>query len=422
MSLSNRFYEPATDGHSGRLPLRLHGAIGSPYSMKMLFLLRFRRIPHRWCTLGSYEEAGSQPPPVHKSVQHIAPRLTMPDDSSVNDSTPMLRHLEREYRGRSVLPQHPGLGFLNDLLEDFADEFVTKAMYHYRWLHDPAYASKMLALGTGSVIVPVARAAGARGPDAVAMANQGHAGTDAYVSQFADMFRERQVSRLAVVGSNAATAPAIERAHMLLIARLDAHFASGHRFLLGSRPASADFALLGQLYPMIALDLETGALHRRASDRVTAWHHLCCDLSGLSIHDETHGWLVNAADADAADAASAARLPPTLLALLRDVVGACYAPFMIANARAIAAAESECAFPMRVDDGRGAPLAVEWRQPAFKYQAKCLAELRASFARLSAEYQRWVQAALAGTGCEALLPASAGGAEIAQSVAPRGKL
>ena len=30
----------------------------------------------------------------------------------------------------------PALAFIDGLIEDFGDEWVTKAMYHYRWTYD----------------------------------------------------------------------------------------------------------------------------------------------------------------------------------------------------------------------------------------------------------------------------------------------
>ena len=67
---------------------------------------------------------------------------------TVTDSTPIIRRLENEYEGRSVIPDDPALSFINYLLEDFGDEWVTKYMFHYRWHfeEDADNASSILPL------------------------------------------------------------------------------------------------------------------------------------------------------------------------------------------------------------------------------------------------------------------------------------
>ena len=124
------------------------------------------------------------------------------------------------------------------------------------------------------------------------------------------MVQERQVERLAVVGSNPATRPVIESFYKSLLLCLDAHFAAGYPFLLGTRPSAADFAVLGQLHSMIALDPETSRMTRAMSGRVCAWYTYCVDLSGYSVADENVGWI----NTDAATP-----LPPTLVAILKLV-------------------------------------------------------------------------------------------------------
>ena len=74
----------------------------------------------------------------------VIPVLRFPDGTLMNDSTPLAYALEREHPGqRSVIPDDPGLAYLSDLLEDFGDEWLTKAMFHYRWTY-PADIHKAL--------------------------------------------------------------------------------------------------------------------------------------------------------------------------------------------------------------------------------------------------------------------------------------
>ncbi|HKE12522.1 MAG TPA: glutathione S-transferase, partial [Myxococcota bacterium] len=85
-------------------------------------------------------------------------------------------------------------------------------------------------------------------------------------------------------------------------------------------------------------------------------------------------------------------IPLSLRALLVEV-GRVYAPFLIANADAIArgAARVECTI-----DGRA------WSQAPFPYQAKCLGWLRAAHAGLAPDHRVAVDGLLRGTGCERL--------------------
>merc|ERR1712216_374541 len=143
-----------------------------------------------------------------------------------------------------------------------------------------------------------------------------------------------------VVGSNEVTGPVIEQSFVRL----------------GTRPCAADFALFGQLHPMISLDIETSRKVFTASRTVFFWYHMMKDLSGLSLKDEKAGWF------------EPRNLPPTLIAILAEL-GRLYAPFMLANAESVAKGEKnlDCV----LDGGK-----VPWTQASFKYQAKCLGWLR----------------------------------------------
>ena len=289
----------------------------------------------------------------------LLPKIVFPDGSVMNDSTMLIERLEREYVGRSVLPHVDGLRFICSLLEDFADEFITKCMYHYRWVHDPDFAAYGIAMQ---------QSIGPSIPDEVA-------------DKVARAIKERQVGRLKVVGSTAETGPIIEEFYLGFLAALEAHFASGHMFLLGSRPSAADFAVLGQIHPMIALDPETSRRTREAAPRVCAWYTYCVDLSGYAVIDEEAGWLTS--------------VPPTLLRIL-EMVEVYYLPFLVANAKALENGAKE--FEYTIKGNR------PWKQPAFKYQGKCLQALQKQYAQVKAD--PWLVEQLKGIDLTALEPSS----------------
>lgn len=334
--------------------LRMVGIQGSPYSRKLRAVLRYRRLPHDWIVRHSPEDTGLPQPRVD-----LLPQLIDTDAAgnavAVTDSTPIVRDLDRRYPGRLVRPSDPVVAFVDSLLEDFADEWMTKAMFHYRWAFEADIAKARQILPRWSR------------PDR----------SEDEVTFGGKLFGDRQISRLGVVGSNAITAPVIEESYRRTLVLLSDHLATS-RFLLGARPAASDFAVYGQLTQLAGFDPTSSAIALAIAPRVVAWIDLVEDLSGLEPRDDQ--WM-------ARDAAS-----PTLKALLGEV-GRVYTPFLLANASAVAskAERVECTI-----DGR------PWTQQPFPYQAKCLAWLREEHAALSATDRRDADALLAGTGCEAL--------------------
>jgi len=78
---------------------------------------------------------------------------------------------------------------------------------------------------------------------------------------------------------------------------------------------------------------------------------------------------------------------------LLSEIGRTYAPFLMANAKAVESGAEN--FETKID-GR------KWQQPPFPYQAKCLVALRDAYQALSAGSQNRVDGLLTGTGCETL--------------------
>jgi glutathione S-transferase len=332
-------------------PIAFSGAPGSPYTRKMLSLLRYRRIPYQLLHPGVAEARGLPRPKVQ-----LLPTFYLPGSSgaleAVTDSSPIIRRLEREHSGRSVIPSDPALAFIDLAVEDYADEWLTKPMFHYRWTAeaDIKQASEVLAHWRG-----LSR------PDAV-IAEQSRA------------FAARQIGRLAVVGSTPATGPLIEASYARFIDLLNAHLRE-HPFLMGARPGACDFAVFGQLTQLAQFDPTPTALTLAMAPRVYAWVSLVEDLSGAEPADSD--WLDDAKS-----------LPQTLRAILKEVARV-YMPVMLANAKAVAAGADKVE---AVIDGKA------WVQQPFPYQAKCLVWLREAFQALDPASRRDVEGILAEAG------------------------
>ena len=333
--------------------LELLGSPGSPYTRKMLALLRYRRIPHRMLW-GSHfgEPLAGHPIPKVK----LLPTFYFQGDDGLQamvDSTPIIDRLEAAHAGRSVRPGDPVLDFLDRLIEDFADEWLTKAMFHYRWHHaeDAAHAGPLLTFWQD----PQLSAEPAR--------------------QTSTAFAQRQISRLYVVGSSASTASVIESSYERLIGILD-RIIMRQGFVLGARPAAADFALYGQLTQLGMVDPTPARYLAGHSPRLRAWLDRAEDLSG---HPDAH-WLARTS------------IIEHLGELLAEI-GRVYAPFLLANAQAAALGQADFSAPI---DGQ------TWSQPVFPYQVKCLETLRQAHSAMDGEDRAALDALLLGTGCEAL--------------------
>ncbi len=334
------------------LPVKLVGVAGSPYSRKMRALLRFRRVPFEWIvqTMGPPEDLPKPPLP-------LIPTLHLPTDAgyeATSDSTFQIRRLEREFKGRSVLPTDPVIALLDYLIEDYGDEWVTKMMYHYRWAIEENVDNACKMLPRWMPAVP-----------------------EEFAVTFREGFGQRQIDRLAVVGSNPTTAPVIEACYRRLLGILEQHLQT-YPFLLGRRPGSGDFAVFGQITQLVQVEPTSQAMARAEAPRVIPWADTVEDLSGIVVDEQ--GWVKRDA------------LPEGLVALLAEI-GRSYAPFMVANAASLDAGadQVECI----VD---GAP----WVQKTFPYQGKCVKWLREAHQALSQQDRRDFDELLSGSGCEVL--------------------
>tara|TARA_B110000967_G_scaffold56875_1_gene58295 strand:- start:407 stop:1444 length:1038 start_codon:yes stop_codon:yes gene_type:complete len=339
-------------------PIQLIGSPPSPYTRKMLSILRYRHIPHRMI----WGDPGTVLPSlgIAKPKVGLLPTFVMPDEAgelqAVCDSTPIIRRLESEYQGRSVIPNDPAMAFIDYLLEDFADEWGTKYMFHYRWQAeaDADNAGTLLPLFQ-MVDMPADK-----------------------LAQFKPFITERQVGRLHVVGSNEVTAPVIDASYRRLLTALETHLQQ-QPYLMGKRPGASDFALYGQLSQLVGFDPTPRAITHAISPRAVAYSGLMEDQTGIEPADT--------------DWSTAEDAPSSLKGILNEV-GRVYAPALLANAQAMQAGEKT--WETEIDGCR-------WAQQTFNYQGKCLQWINEEYQALSKSDRSRVDMLLEGTGCEAII-------------------
>ena len=339
--------------------IQIFGATPSPYTQKMISIFRYKHIAYEAFmgnAAGRLMEKNVEPP---KPV--LLPTILLKDANGeikpTTDSTPIIRRLEKEYPDRKLLPEDPALSFINYLLEDFGDEWVTKYMFHYRWYfdEDADNAGTILPLVDSTVNIPK--------DDLIA---------------FKKYIADRQIGRLWVVGSNDTTADLIDISYRRFLKLMDDHL-SVSQFLFGEKPSSADFAIFGQLTQLIGFDPTSRKIAYETSLRVVAWVDIMADLSG---HNSSNTKWTSLEDS-----------PKSLKEILKEF-GRMYVPALIANAKAVI--NEDETWETEIDGSI-------WKQKTFPYQAKCLKWIKEEFHVLSDDNKSRIRTYLDGTGCELIL-------------------
>lgn len=328
-------------------PFRLYGAELSPYALKVRSYLRFKGLPFEWL-----ERSNARQEEFSRYAKlPLAPILVDADEAVLQDSTPMIETLEAQFPEPSITPDDDALAFIAALLEDYSDEWLNKAMFHYRWSKDEDRAGA--ARRTVEMLFE-----GAPAPEGIEEAVQA-----------------RMAGRLHHAGSSVETAPILEGSFTRLLTLLE-RLLGGRAYLFGGRPSLADFALAGQLRQLLS-DPTPRALIDAQAPALAAWVERVENprADGVFVTlDEVRAPLAD---------------------LLREEVAGAYLVWMAANAEAVDADASGVSVQMGE---------ATFAQRPQRYAAKALAELRRKRALVESEP---LAALLAETGCDGVLQASA---------------
>jgi len=273
----------------------------------------------------------------------------------MQDSTPILEHLEQAFPEPSLPPEDPALRCLSELLEEYGDEWGNKLMFHYRWGHpaDQRHRAKTLAEGfvgglthplLGKLLRPIV----------------------------ARMMVKRMVPRMAFAGANETNAPHLERSWFRTVELLEEHL-SNRLYLFGARPAFGDFGIWGNL--------------NQAYTDPTCGEHLSGHAPALVRWIERMDTPSAEGDFEPLEA-----LLPTLGPLLSEQVAGRFLPWTLANARALEAGEPQTRLEF---DGE------LYEQKTFKYHAWSFGKLKEKLLPVAADPQ--LRAVLEETGCAPFL-------------------
>lgn len=305
----------------------IYGSELSPYSIKVRSYFRFKQIPHQWIV-----RSMKRMPEFQKYAKlPLVPLLVTPEEKGMQDSTPIMELMEAKFPEPAIHPADPALRFLSELLEEFADEWGNKPMFHYRWTRDIDQES---------------------GAFRIAMDQTD--GDEKTARPMAQMIRGRMVPRLSFVGSSPATQEQIESAYTELLDLLEKHLAT-RPYVLGARPSFADLGLWGQLYELWS-DPTPGEIMKKQAPKVTAWVARMLEPKAEGEFEPLE------------------KLLPTLAPVLEKQVAGFFLPWSDANAKALAAGEQTFSVTLR-----GKPFSQETQ----KYHAKSLAVIREKYAAVS---------------------------------------
>lgn len=203
---------------------RLFGAETSAYSTKIRSYLTYKAFAFDWVPRTQETEDEL------KRLSRFAtlPVLVTESGYAVHDTTPLIEALEADRPEPSALPADPALAFLACVLEEYADSWLAKAVFHYRWSRkrDQKIAAQRAIDEYFTQTPPEDRKASE------------------------ELAIETMTGQLKLMQLEGDLGDAVEKSFKKFVKLLDDHLRK-HLFIFGDRPSIADFAIAGQLIQMM---------------------------------------------------------------------------------------------------------------------------------------------------------------------------
>ncbi len=230
---------------------RLYGAETSAYSTKMRSYLRYKGVEHEWKPRNQDTEAEL----AQFSRFPTLPVLVLGGGFAVHDTTPMIEAIEADRPEPSATPSDPAIAFLAAVMEEYADTWLAKACFHYRWTRkkDQRLAAQRAIEDYYTQSQPEDR----------------KSVEDAAIVRMLDQLR------LVGLDSEGAMGSVMEKSFKRFIKLLDDHLRQ-HLYLFGGRPSIADFAIAGQLIQMMK-DPTPAKIIEKEGEFVAKWCEFLAD-------------------------------------------------------------------------------------------------------------------------------------------------
>ena len=205
---------------------RLFGAETSAYSTKMRSYLKYKGVAFDWTPRTEVSEDEIR----RVSRFPTLPVLVTASGFAVHDTTPMMEALEADSPEPSAMPADPALAFLVCVLEEYADAWLAKTVFHYRWTRkkDQRLAAQR-AIDDYYVTTPPSP-------------------SDRKAAE--DRAIETMGAQLKTMQLEGELGDVLEKSLKRFVRLLDEHLKK-HLFIFGERPSMADFAIAGQLIQMM---------------------------------------------------------------------------------------------------------------------------------------------------------------------------